>query len=88
MTKNKPNQKVISFHDAKDRPGGTPTKEIVEWLEHGLDNISEKTDHKIRAHYLQRQFHVEGKAPKEEHSDGRPSGIWVYRKNHCHRNKE
>lgn len=74
-------QKVISFADAKDRLGGTPMREIVEWLELGLDDISEKTDHNIRAHYLQRQFHVEGKEPKDEHSDGRPRGIRVYGQN-------
>lgn len=47
-------QKVISFTHARDRLRGTSTKEIVEWLESGFDDISEKTDHNIRAHYLQR----------------------------------
>lgn len=74
-------QKVISFAHARGRLRGTSTKEIVEWLESGFDDISEKTDHNIRAHYLQRQFHVEGKEPKDEHSDGRPRGIRVYGQN-------
>ena len=81
-------QKVISFTHARDRLRGTSTKEIVEWLESGFDDISEKTDHNIRAHYLQRQFHVEGKELKDEHPDADPRDFRVFGQDYCNRNKK
>lgn len=81
-------QKVISFAHARGRLRGTSTKEIVEWLESGFDVISDEAERKIRAHYLQRQFHVEGKEPKDEHPDADPRDFRVFGQDYCNRNKK